>query len=119
FLSVLRYRIKLTDDDLLAAAYYLLLQDRIEEGLAAFERVDRTRIEAKLQYDYLQVVAECYRERPKQARAIAERHQDHPVDRWRKLFRNALSQLDGLAGEAPADPQDRDQRQGKLASTEP
>lgn len=121
FLSVLRYRIKLTDDDLLEAAYYLLLQDRIEEGLGFFERVDRNRIETKLQYDYLQVVAECYRERPKQARAVAERHQDHPVDRWRKLFRHALAQLDELEGEAAAaaDPQDRDQRQGKMASTEP
>ena len=73
-----------------------------------------------MQYDYLQIYAEFYRERPKAARAIAEKHKDHPVDRWRKLFRNALAQLDEIEGDAAAvaDPEDRDQRQGKLASTE-
>jgi len=101
-------------------AYYLFLQDRIEEALQALDRVSRDRIAAKLQLDYLQVAAEFFRERPQQARAIAERHRDHPVDRWRKLFRNALAQLDEIDGEAAAvaDPEDRDQRQGKLASTE-
>lgn len=119
-LSTLRYRTKLTDDDWLAVAYYLFLQDRIEEALQALDRVNRDRIAAKLQLDYLQVAAEFYRERPKQARAIAERHKDHPVDRWRKLFRNAAAQLDEIEGDAAAaaDPEDRDQRHGKLASTE-
>jgi hypothetical protein len=120
FLSVLRYRVRLKDDDLLGLAYYLLLQDRIDEGLAALDRVNRDKIAAKLQYDYLQVVAEFTREKPKAARAIAEKHKDHPVDRWRKLFRNALAQLDEIDGDAAAvsDPEDRDQRQGKLAATE-
>ena len=119
-LSTLRYRARLTDDDWLAVAYYLFLQDRIEEALQALDRVNKEKVATKLQLDYLQVAAEFFRERPKQARAIAERHQDHPVDRWRKLFRNALAQLDEIDGDAAAvaDPEDRDQRQGKLASTE-
>ena len=119
-LSVLRYRARLTDDDLLAVAYYLFLQDRIEEGLATLDRVDRDKIEARLQFDYLRIYAEFYREKPKAARAIAEKHRDHPVERWRKLFRNALAQLDEIDGDAAAvaDPEDRDQRQGKLAATE-
>jgi hypothetical protein len=120
FLSVLRYRVRPTDDDLLSLAYYLFLQDRIDEGLAALDRVSRDKIAAKLQYDYLLVYAEFYREKPKAARAVAEKHKDHPVDRWRKLFRNALAQLDEVDGDAAAvsDPEDRDQRQGRLASTE-
>jgi len=119
-LSVIRYRARPTDEDLLAVTYYLFLQDRIEEGLATLDRVTRDKVAPKLQLDYLQVYAELYREKPKAARAIAEKHRDHPVDRWRKLFRNAIAQLDEIDGDAAAlaDPQDRDQRQGKLAATE-
>jgi hypothetical protein len=119
-LSTLRYRARLTDDDLLAVAYYLFLQDRIGEGLATLDRVNKDKIAARLQFDYLQVYAEFYREKPKAARAVAERHKDHPVDRWRKLFRNAIAQLDEIDGDAAAvaDKEDRDQRQGKLAATE-
>src|SRR6185436_16306945 len=43
-LSTLRYRARLTDDDWLAVAYYQFLQDRIEEGLAALDRVNRDRV---------------------------------------------------------------------------
>jgi hypothetical protein len=119
-LSTLRYRAPLVDEDLLAVAYYLFLQDRIEEGLATLDRVSRDRIATCLQYDYLQVYAGFYRERPKAARTIAEKYKDHPVDRWRKLFRNALAQLDEIEGDAATavDPGDRDQRQGELAATE-
>jgi hypothetical protein len=119
-LSTLRYRAPLTHDDLLAVAYYLFLQDRIEEGLATLDRVNPLKIATRIQYDYLQVSAEFYREKPKAARTIAEKYKDHPVDRWRKLFRNALAQLDEIEGDAAAavDPQDRDQRQGQLAATE-
>jgi hypothetical protein len=119
-LSTLRYRAELTDDDRLAATTYLFLQDRTEEALACFDRIDPEKIEARLQYDYLRVAVEFVREKPKAARAAAEKHRDHPVDRWRKLFRNALAQLDEIDGaEAEAvDPRDRDQRQGALAASE-
>jgi hypothetical protein len=119
-LSTLRYRARLTDDDLLAVAYYLFLQDRTQEGLATLDRVNKDKIASRLQLDYLRVYAEFYREKPKEARTIAERHKDHPVDRWRKLFRNAIAQLDEIDGDAAAvaDKEDRDQRQGKLAATE-
>jgi hypothetical protein len=117
-MSLLRYRRSLGDDDRLAVAYYLFLQDRVEEGLAQFDRVSRDAVESKLQYDYFRVAAELYRERPQAARAAAEKHRDHPVERWRKLFRAALAQLDEIEGAAPpvADAEDRDQRQGALAA---
>ncbi len=118
-MASLRYRRRLNDDDLLAVAYYLFLQDRVEEGLATFDRVKRDAVATGIQYDYLKVYAEFYRERPKAARAVAEKYRDTPVDRWRKLFANALAQLDEIEGDAAAvaDPEDRDQRQGRLAAT--
>ncbi len=114
----LRYRATPTDDDLLAVTYYLFLQDRIEEALATFDRVKRDATASQLQYDYLKVYAEFFRERPKAARTVAEKYREYPVDRWRKLFQNALAQLDEIEGDAAqvSDAEDRDQRQGKLAA---
>ena len=117
-MNVLKYRAAPSSDDLLAIAYYHFLQDRIEEGLETFERVDSKKIETAIQYDYLKVYGEFFRERPAQAREIAAKYKDHPVDRWKNLF---VSQIDEITGAATqvVDDKDRDQRQAKLASTEP
>jgi hypothetical protein len=119
--ELLRYRRELLPADRLAVTYYLLLQDRVDEALAMFEAVRREDVEEKLQHDYLKVCVEFYRERPKAARIVAEKHRDHPVDRWRRLFRNALAQLDEIEGDGAktADPEDRDQAQGRLADQAP
>ncbi len=120
-MGYLRYRKALSDDDRLATAYYLFLQDRVEEGLATFETVNEKGVETSIQYDYLKVYAEFFRERAAQAREIAKRYKDYPVDRWRNLFKNALAQIDEITGAATqvVDEKDRDQRVAKLASTEP
>jgi hypothetical protein len=120
-LDVLRYRKVLSDADRLATAYYLLLQDRIEEGLEFFESVDAKKIATALQYDYLKTFADLLRERPDEARKLAERHKDHPVDRWRDLFRNALAHIEEISGAAAQviDDKDREQRQAALAASEP
>ncbi|MBI2900051.1 MAG: hypothetical protein HYY17_07685 [Planctomycetes bacterium] len=120
-MNVLRYRAKLSDEERLAVAYYLFLQDRIDEGLETFEGVDPAKIESKLQYDYLKVYAELCRERPDAAKEIAAPYKDYPVDRWRDLFRNALAQIEEISGASArvVDDKDRDQRQAKLAATEP
>jgi hypothetical protein len=120
-MNVLRYRARLTDDDRLTTAYYLFLQDRVDEGLETFDAVDAKSIETKLQHDYMKVYAEFFRERASAAREVAQKYKEYPVDKWRNLFRNALSQLDEIAGVGAqvVDDKDRDQRQAKLASTEP
>ena len=46
-LKTLTYRSELTDADLLAVVYYMLLQDRIEEAQAAFARVNADRVEIR------------------------------------------------------------------------
>ncbi|MBI2923365.1 MAG: hypothetical protein HYY18_20095 [Planctomycetes bacterium] len=121
FMGALRYRARLSDADLLAVTYDLFLQDRVAEALESFDRIDARNLETWLQYDYLKVYAEFFRENAAGAREIAERHKDEPVDRWRHHFRNALAQIDEIAGAAAqvVDDKDRDQRQAKLAATEP
>lgn len=109
-----------TDDDWLEASYYLLLQNRIDECLAAFDHVDRTKIAAQVQYDYLHAYTRLLREDLEGARAIAAPHAEHPVPRWRNRFREVLAQLGAPAGVAPTGVDaSRDQSQDQLVATEP
>jgi hypothetical protein len=118
FLRTLTYRAEPGPDDLLAAATAMFLQDRVDEGLALFDRVKREAVETRIQWDYLKVTADFLRERSQAARATAEKYRDHPVDRWRNLFRNALAQLDEIEGAAAkaSDAADRDQEQSRRAA---
>jgi hypothetical protein len=121
FLKVLTYRNALTDDDLLAVTYYLLLQDRIEEALETFARVKRDKVATEMQYDYCAAYLALFKEEPKTARAIATAYLRHPVDRWRNAFTAVIAQVDEIEGKGGkiADKDDRDQNQGNLAATEP
>jgi hypothetical protein len=121
FLKLLSYYPQLTDADKLAETYYLLLQDRIDEASATFAEVKADQVATRLQYDYCAAYLELFSDEPQAARAIAARYVDHPVDRWRNVFQALLNQLDEADGKNPkvADAEDRGQRQGQLAATEP
>ncbi len=120
-LKILSYRRKLTDADLLAVTYYLLLQDRIEEAILLFDQVNAANLDTQLQYDYFAAYLSLYREDVDAAREIVARHHDEPVDRWRLAFAAIDQQLDEVTGAQVEvlDPQSRQQSQGQLAATEP
>jgi len=120
-LKLLSYRKELNDDDLLAVTYYLLLQDRVDEAGQTFARVGKDRVATKMQYDYCAAYLDFFTDDPKKARAIAQPYADHPVDRWRNTFAAILSQLDEVEGKPGAvnDKDNRDQKLGQLAATEP
>jgi hypothetical protein len=120
-MHLLAHKPALDDTDWLAVAYYLLLLDRHEEGLAALQRVRRDAVSTKLQYDYLSVYAAQLAQQPEEARRLAAPYVQHPLARWRDVFKNTVHQIDEALGEraSVADEKDRDQRQGQLASTEP
>jgi hypothetical protein len=120
-MKVLRYKPTLTDVDKLAVAYYLTLQDRIEEALDWFGRVNRKAVPEQLQCDYLEAYLALYRGDVEGARKLAEARADEGVSRWQNRFAQLLTQLDELSGGTPAaaDQQSRDQTQGVLAATEP
>jgi hypothetical protein len=121
FLKNLSYSRTLDDTQLLAVTYYLLLQDRIEESLATFQRVNRDNVVTRMQYDYCDAYLKLFGAELEQARAIAAKYADHPVDRWRNTFAVISAQLDEATGQAAAeiDLENRDQQQGQLAATEP
>ena len=120
-LTVLSYRRQLTPGDLMRVTYYLLLQDRIEEAIAFFDRVNVADLETALQYDYFAAYLNLYRQDTETARQIVGRYADHPVEQWRTAFASIDRQLDEIeSGDAEVvDPKSRDQRQTELAATDP
>tara|TARA_B100001115_G_scaffold116746_1_gene86853 strand:- start:1781 stop:8269 length:6489 start_codon:yes stop_codon:yes gene_type:complete len=120
-MEVLKYKSSFGQDDLLATSYYLFLQDRVEEGLRFFDKVDPQSIDEKLQHAYLSTYLDFCKGELASARQRAQRYADYPVDRWRNLFLDALGQLDEIDGKGvkPADEENREQAQDVLASSEP
>ncbi|WP_145095019.1 hypothetical protein [Anatilimnocola aggregata] len=121
YLKDLTYTRDLNDEDLLAVTYYQLLQDRIEESLAMFDRVNPAKLEMKMQYDYCTAYLGFFTGELAESRAIALKYANHPVDRWRNTFATVVQQLDEAEGKGSraVDPEDRTQQQGTLAATEP
>ncbi len=120
-LKQLSYERKLDDDDLLTVTYSMLLQDRIEEAIETFARVNVERVSTKMQYDYCAAYLDFFSDDHKRARAIAMKYVDHPVDRWRQTFAAITAQLDEAEGKEakPVNEDDRNQQQTQLAATEP
>ena len=119
-LGVLNCRANLDDTDCMAVAYYLLLQDRLEEGMAFFARVEPNKISTRIQYDYLKAYLDFYSNDHKLARGIAAAYKEYPVDRWRNVFAEISSQLDEVEGKGGpiTDKDDRTQAQTRLAASE-
>ncbi|BBM82566.1 hypothetical protein [Candidatus Uabimicrobium amorphum] len=96
FMKYMRYRPNLSDEDLLTCAMYLLLQDRVDDVLAILQRVDHQKLETQIQYDYLQSYMAFYLEKPQNAKEIANKYKNYPVERWRAFFSDVLAQIDEL-----------------------
>jgi hypothetical protein len=121
FLTSLAYRPTLDDEDNLTLAMYLLLQDRVDEAIQAFGKVDSANLPERIQYDYLKAYLAFSESKPGDARRIARGYRVYPVPRWRKLFAEILAQCDEIDGETAAvvDEDNRDQAQAALAATQP
>ena len=120
FLTILSYHHKLSDEQRMAVTYYLLLQDRIGEALAFFSEVQPNNLETRLQYDYFAAYLGMYQRETDRAAALARKHENHPVDRWRNAFVAVSQQINEITGGDVqlADPKNRDQQQTKLAATD-
>jgi len=120
-MNILAYKASLDDIDKMAVTYYMLLQDRVEEGRAFFKAVDPKKLTTALQYDYFAAYLDFFNDKPTAARAIADKYANHGVDRWRKLFAAVAAQLDELEGKnvKVIDNKDRTQTQTQLAASQP
>lgn len=120
-MKVLSYRPELDSYDQLGTAYYLFLQDRVEEGLAWLEKVKPQDVDTRLQLDYLDAYASLYRGEPQIASQMAQKYADHPVDRWREKFARISEQVKEMGGAdlEMTDEKDREQQQDALAGDTP
>ncbi|HUS67654.1 MAG TPA: hypothetical protein VMZ28_24125, partial [Kofleriaceae bacterium] len=122
FLEVTAHRAAPSDQELLQAAHYLLVLDRVEDAARALARVSRERVASRLQHDYLAAYAACAGGALAEARRITSPWLDHPVDRWRNRFVAVAAVLDEAQGRGSAvavDADSRDQRMDELASRQP
>ncbi|MCA9175343.1 MAG: hypothetical protein KDB14_12740 [Planctomycetales bacterium] len=120
-LKILACRSELSDAERMAVTYYMLVQDRVELALQHFAAVNRENLATKIQHDYFTAYTAFYREDLATALEMAERHANHPVDRWRNAFAVVKSQIDEINGAKASviDDLSRDQRQGQLAANSP
>ncbi|MBP7275878.1 MAG: hypothetical protein KBA51_06725, partial [Kiritimatiellae bacterium] len=109
--------------DTLAVAYYMTLQDRVEEAMDWFGRVPREEIGEKLQYDYLDAYLAFYRGDVARALTIAKARENEGVNRWRDRFALVRSQAEeierGVSATVAVDPESRDQTQSAEAAKAP
>ena len=122
FLDLVAHRSRPSSEDLLAAAHYLIAQDRVDDARAVLDRVRVEEIADRMQHDYLAAYLACVLGELPRAREAAARWREHPVDRWRHKFSALSSMLDEVqtgTGPAIADPRSRDQQHAELASKQP
>lgn len=122
-LDILAHKPQLDAMDSMSVAYFLFLQDRVEEALAKFKAVDAGALPTRLQHDYFKCYAAFYENNLAEARGLAAKYADFPVPRWKTLFADVATQLDEIEGKATkpekGDKPDREKQQAELAATEP
>jgi hypothetical protein len=98
FLDQLGWKPALEASDELNLTAFLFLQDRIEEGLARFDRIDPAKLPGRLNYDYLKAVALFHREQAAEAKTIATATLPTlPPGLWRDRFQAVIDQADEIA----------------------
>lgn len=113
FLSYLVDKNKLDSKDWLYLALYFILQDRIDDAIHVYGKIDSKswygspEADAtspsllKIQYDYLTAYLDLYRDYPKftKARAICQEYLVYPVFTWRNRFIDLANQIAEFDGE--------------------
>lgn len=117
-MDILSHKSALVDDDHLVVTYYMLLQDRIDIAFKHLDKVNESKVETKMQYEYCSAYMDMYLEKPESAAAKAEKWVSYPVDLWRNRFKNILAQVEEIRGGETkiVDDKDQSQQQDKLAA---
>lgn len=105
FLKTMLEKEKMSNADWLCYTFYLLLQDRIQEAIKIYERVNPDDFKQshtlKIQYDYMTAYLDFYTGSEtgfQKARTISKNYEDYPVLAWRILFNEILDQLSEFDG---------------------
>ena len=120
-MEILGHHGKLDSDNRLVVTYYLLLQDRIDEALQQFAKIESKDVVTTMPYAYCDAYLDLYREKPDQALSKAQKWVNYPVDRWREKFENVVAMVKEIQSGSTTivDDKDRTQQQDQLASKAP
>ena len=105
FVTYLSQRRTLQAEHYLGLVYYLLLQDRVDDAIRLFSKIDREEVrhshQHELQYDYFAAYIDFYMGYPKfaVARDVCQKYLEYPVLSWRSLFVEIASQLAEFDGQ--------------------
>lgn len=121
FLKQISYKAQLSNEELMELTYYLLLQDRVEEALGYFKKVDARKISTRIQHDYFRAWLEMSQENLEESLKISEKYSKYPVARWANAFGDIIAQVQEAQGKGTrvTDLENRDQKQAELAALEP
>jgi len=90
-INLLRYR-EIDNKDYLRLCYYLILQDRNEDAIKVFAKVDASKFtetaSLQVQYDYLSAYLDFTTGFPefKVAKELCKKYRNFPLTHWRELF---------------------------------
>jgi hypothetical protein len=89
----LSHQKSLDSEQRLALVYYLILQNRIEEAIAHFEKITLTDLESQLQYDYFATYLDMIQGKFEEANTRSEKYATYPVPRWQDWFAQVRAQI--------------------------
>ncbi|NRA38651.1 MAG: hypothetical protein HRU15_10955, partial [Planctomycetes bacterium] len=120
FLHTLVFVPQLRDHDHMATVIYYLAQDRIEDAIALFTKIERNQLPQKMQYDYCKAYLALCQEDLKTASDICKLYSDIPIVRWQQSFAHMSAQIAEISDDTArvVDPQDRNQEMALRAMNE-
>lgn len=92
-LDILAHQPQISDSQKMQLCYYLILQNRTEEAIAWFNRIDRGKLDSQVQYDYLAAYLNFYLAEYETALATANSYRDYVDPTWNQLFGQVASQV--------------------------
>ena len=116
FVTYLSQRRTLQAEHYLGLVYYLLLQDRVDDAISFFSKIDREEVrhshQHELQYDYFAAYIDFFMGYPKftVARDVCQKYLEYPVLSWRSLFVEVATQLAEFDGQEVVEDQAPDEK---------
>lgn len=98
FMRLLSYKSELSAEDMLALTVYLLLQERVEEALTWFARIEREQVAERMQYDYLAAWLALAQQRLPEAERLVQEYAQVKVEPWVGRFAQLADLLTEVSG---------------------
>ncbi len=92
-MGILAHQRTIESEQRLALVYYMLLQNRIEEAIAHFAKIDPSAMESKLQHDYFAAYLDMIQGKFDEADSRSQKYVNYPNPRWRDWFGQVRSQV--------------------------